>query len=897
MKKLLKRCLSVILLLCITISPLSNVSAEQENEQQFVTIDVERFTIGQGYFIEPVHIPYTSGDTAAKITLRLFERYGVEATGSGMDGSSGFYLASIKGADSGKLDIPEYITKNGGPSNEKNDGNADGYLGEKDYSGMSGWMISVNHTMINVGAGAYKVKPGDVIRWQFTLWGYGADLGLDTGWGHKKYYTEADKSALLADIADINENHGALKSDAGYQNAYSIASSHDSSQEQVDDAKKTLDSIIAGSTKKPADSIEPGSDPKEKENGEGGSVHVKELSASIDELTKQVSNYMLAEVSNPQVGSIGGEWAVLQLARSGCITENFKKAYLNNAGEYIKKNKGILSTTKYTEYSRVTLALTALGEDARTFAGYDILEPLDHYSNVSEQGISNAIFQLIAMDAANYEFRKVEDEADQNSREKIIQYILSNELKDGGWSFLGDEADVDLTAMAIQALAKYYSTDAVVKEAVDRGLTLLSKVQKDNGGYVSWGSVNSESIAQVIVALCALGIDPAKDTRFIKKDGSWLLSGLMEFAASSEKGTYFGHTDREANQMATEQAAYAITAYNRLLHGQKSLYDMSDVQRVTPPADDSVVATGECGLVIPSIVSNTVNTVFNVCIRVGSVAENTKVLQTVLNVSPYVDVINVQVCEQLLGGNLDYNLSDNRLRIAYGDFTEGYELEFEGEVPVDLITVSFRIKEQIPDNTPLVMSIEEMKQLVSSDEIVQMNDISGVTEIPLNSIGIRAEVLYQGDGVDLIPADKIAVKITMTGLTDVTKQIGFNCEGKYASLYESTDFTKSSGVQTYLMIVDAATKLEDLLNSKNYKVYDDVACEKITFGDTNSDNYIDAQDALNIVTSWLRKGDNEVTSKLILSYNVTGDRRIDTQDALSITEKFILKEPFKIMMK
>jgi len=240
MNNFLKRCMSIVLLLCVILTPMSTASAATKPQKQYVTIDVERFTIGQGYFIEPVKIPYEQGDTAAKITIRLFERYGVQFKGSGTDGSSNFYLAAIKGADTGKVDIPEYITKNGGPSNQNNKGNKDDYLGEMDYSSMAGWMITVNHTMINVGAGAYKVKPGDVIRWQFTVWGYGADLGLDTGWGDPKYYTEANKTALLSNIAEINLNYRRLQKDARYKEAYTIASRYSSSQAQVDAANQKL---------------------------------------------------------------------------------------------------------------------------------------------------------------------------------------------------------------------------------------------------------------------------------------------------------------------------------------------------------------------------------------------------------------------------------------------------------------------------------------------------------------------------------------------------------------------------------------------------------------------------------------------------------------------------------
>lgn len=881
MNKSIKRCLSIVLLVCIFVMHTSTVLANQAKEPQFVTIDIERFTLGQGYYIEPVKIPYEEGDTAASITMKLFQRYGIEFKNTGSVEGGDFYLAAIKDADTGSIDIPAYITDNGGPSNEDNDGNDDEYLGEFDYSSMSGWMITVNHIMIDRSAAAYEVHPDDVIRWQFTVWGYGADLGMDTGWGNPHFYEEADKSQLLLAIADVNTDYESLKTDAAYVTACQTASKNTSTQDEVNTAHEKLESTIAEYLK-----------PKELDK-----ASVKELSEPVNEAVKKVSDFMSATVTNPQVGSIGGEWAVLQLARSGYMSEEFKNQYITNAEAYVKSKNGILHSVKYTEYSRMIIALTAIGENPTKFAGYDLVAPLSDYAKTIKQGINGPIFALIAMDTGNYEFQEIEDSANQNSRERMVQYILEKKLSGGGWALSGTNADPDITAMAIQALAKYYSTNEEVKAAVDEALDTLSKLQNESGGYSSWGSVNSESIAQVIVALCELGIDPSKDTRFIQKDGSWLLSALMSFAVPTEQGLSFGHASLETNQMATEQAGYALVAYNRLLNHQTSLYTMTEVSKDEPKPDDNVVATGECGLVVPAVLQNAVNTTFNVSIRVGSVASHAKVIQSVLNISPYLEVTDVQVSGMLLNGNLDYNLADHKLRIVYGDFTKNSEIEFKGDLPVDLITIGFRLKEVVPEGSNLAISLEEMKQLISSDEVVVMNDVNKVIEIPLNNLAINAVILYQGDGIDLIPADKTAVKVTITGFTDLSKQVGFSCGESYATLYVSKDFTKSSGVQTYLMVVDSSVTLEQLLNAKNYQVYNDVAAEEIAFGDTNSDTYIDAQDALNVVSAWLRKGNTEVNSKVILSYNVNADHRIDTEDALGIVEYFVTTQPYKIMTK
>ena len=70
--------------------------------------------------------------------------------------------------------------------------------------------------------------------------------------------------------------------------------------------------------------------------------------------------YMLSAVKAPEVGSIGGEWAVIGLARSGYpVPANYFDDYYARVEKYVKDCAGVLHERKYTEYSRVILALTA----------------------------------------------------------------------------------------------------------------------------------------------------------------------------------------------------------------------------------------------------------------------------------------------------------------------------------------------------------------------------------------------------------------------------------------------------------------------------------------------------------------------------------------------------------
>ena len=231
--------------------------------------------------------------------------------------------------------------------------------------------------------------------------------------------------------------------------------------------------------------------------------------------------------------------------------------------------------------------IPAIGKDVTNVGGHNLLKGLDNMAYVQKQGINGPIFTLIALDSHNY------PTMGDVTREKLIQVILDAQLPDGGWNLSGENADPDMTAMAIQALAPYYKTNETVKAAVDKALEALSALQRNDGGFGSWGTVNSESCAQVIVALTALGIDPATDSRFVK-NGSTVLGALAGFYVD---GGGFKHTaDGERNGMATEQGYYALAAYYRFANAQTRLYDMSDVAIQT--GGSNTPATGDTGVLV-----------------------------------------------------------------------------------------------------------------------------------------------------------------------------------------------------------------------------------------------------------------------------------------------------------
>jgi hypothetical protein len=307
--------------------------------------------------------------------------------------------------------------------------------------------------------------------------------------------------------------------------------------------------------------------------------------AALDTAVQRSAAYILEKVKNPEVDSVGGEWAVLGLARSGYdVPEAWYENYYRTVEAYVKELDGVLHGKKYTEYSRVILGLTAAGFDPRDVAGYNLTVALGDFERTIWQGINGPIFALIALDSGNYAIPENKNAKTQATRDLYIEEILRRQIKDGGWNLTagddgeiraGERGDPDLTGMALQALAKYQDRPEV-KAATDKALAFLSGLQDKDGGFFGWGYTNSESAVQVLVALCELGI-PEDDPRFVK-NGHTITDNILGFAEPN--GGFLHTADGSGNsQMSTEQAFYGLVSAKRAREGKNSLYRMGDATR------------------------------------------------------------------------------------------------------------------------------------------------------------------------------------------------------------------------------------------------------------------------------------------------------------------------------
>lgn len=315
----------------------------------------------------------------------------------------------------------------------------------------------------------------------------------------------------------------------------------------------------------------------------------------------QVTDNDLSTVFQPNLlmnaGEESSDWFAIGVSRldkkanyldyQALLSYNVEKRY---------NTKELLSSSKSTEWHRIALAYLATGGNP-TSVSFDRDQSINliedgtynrgKVTQLEKQGTNGLIFALITLDSMNYE---VPDES-QSTRKEIIERLLSAQNKDGGYGLsMGSPSDVDMTAMALIALAPYVNSEETwqvneentvrVADKVTEALTYLSKEQQQTGGFETYGISNPESAVQVIIALTTLNIDPETDNRFIKKNHT-LIDFLMTFQMTDGGFIHSFDYDKsnptskpnESNQMASQQALMAMGALIRQKESKRHYYD------------------------------------------------------------------------------------------------------------------------------------------------------------------------------------------------------------------------------------------------------------------------------------------------------------------------------------
>ena len=651
-------------------------------------------------------------------------------------------------------------------------------------------------------------------------------------------------------------------------------------------------------------------------------------------------------VTEPVFGTTAGEWTVLSLARGGYYAKDndyFTDYYdrivttVNTTAASVNMN-GALHKNKSTENSRLIVALSALGKDATSVGGWDLVEAYsaNGFSWIKKQGLNGTIWALIALDSNNYET------SDETIRQTCVEAILAAQHDDGGWALQANKSfasDPDITGMALTALYPYRDQEAVTA-ACEKAFACLSAIQNDDGTYSSGGAKCSESCSWVIVATTTWGINPDTDSRFIK-NGKSVVDGLLAHYLP-DSATFQHIIGAGSNAMATDQSCYALVAYDRFLDGEAALFDYSDVtfeipeapedptdptdptdpEEPTTPTDpekpdssDTVEINASLGL--PTEIENKAGNTFNAVISIDN-WDNTaklKLIDFLMTVPQGLKVTGVTAGDRLFGGNVSYHMDENGdLRCVYFDANENSDLTVSGtQFPAEVFTVTFEIQEELTAEN-LTISIDGMSVKLSSDSsdknamiIVGTDPVTdpddpegGTTGGGSGNIGVVVGVsfsaveLYTGDDVDLIPSTKKAVTVAVTGITNGSK-LSYNDGTNQIEFLYNAAITAKTGVSSYVALVDSSIEMENFVNENNFTI-GSINAETLTFGDSNGDGVVNAQDALAAVDAWLRKGET-LTDTGILTLNVNGDSRINTFDALGIVEAFVNGSTYGVVTK
>ncbi len=300
-----------------------------------------------------------------------------------------------------------------------------------------------------------------------------------------------------------------------------------------------------------------------------------EIPADNDKLIatgiNDAKNYLNSQ-DGDELCSFGNEWYFFTLTRAGVSIDP------ENVEKYLDSVKSAYSTDletdkagklKPTTLARVILTASVLGEDPENMNGTNLIEMLYGSTRIGDGG-NEAIWALLALDCCSYD---VPADAEW-TRDELVREILEYRSENGGfaWNEKVGNPDIDTTAMAIQALAPYVSLNPQAAEAVEKALEYLQSKMNSNCQFG-----NSEASSQVLIALTALGKDPAaEENGFVKSAARNLISGLDAYRI---EGKGFAHllNDAAPNGMATDQALRGLEACRRYYSGENTLYDLTDV--------------------------------------------------------------------------------------------------------------------------------------------------------------------------------------------------------------------------------------------------------------------------------------------------------------------------------
>ena len=171
------------------------------------------------------------------------------------------------------------------------------------------------------------------------------------------------------------------------------------------------------------------------------------------------------------------DWYVMSKLRSGqTVSDTNKEKYYQSAATTVK---GWSAAQAPTDIARVALTLSAMGKDITDVDGVNLAAMIYNHETLGDYS-NGLIWGLLALDATAQDIP-----ADAKwSRDSMIDALLTfQNQENGGFCWVGTTwTDVDMTAMAVQALAPYVK-DAKVNASVEKALAFMKDNMDEEYGF------------------------------------------------------------------------------------------------------------------------------------------------------------------------------------------------------------------------------------------------------------------------------------------------------------------------------------------------------------------------------------------------------------------------------
>lgn len=351
---------------------------------------------------------------------------------------------------------------------------------------------------------------------------------------------------------------------------------------------------------------------------------------------------------------------------------------------------------------------------------------------------------------------------------------------------------------------------------------------------------------------------------------------------------------KEVIANAEANASDYIAASNALIAAMGDQYQPPDAE------------AGAVSMIDLSNVEGAVDTEITLPVTVGGIrADVYRSIEAIVSIPEEFDLVEVLDSGKLNGGNLSIGqVHDGKLRLAYVNTTQDTNLYMVTDDDV-LFSLKLKLNREMEAGSELTIAMEsfvgKQSEAGTSEndpnvyqgkafDIATAKSVVSISDGGSGEVTAVASILCEGDGIDLVPADKKAVSVVFTGVTK-EQDIKF---GEVQMYYSEQRSSRTSQI-VYVALVDLSTELESMKNIDLYSI-SDTGAQTVVFGKTNEQPTIDAQDALNILDAWLRKSAVE-TDMQILSMNVTADARIDTSDVLAVVDNFVNSREFEVVVK